>query len=229
MTLTKLNSIMPEGTYTGFLAAMSDAPWAEETNLSDLDDMYVLQHSGEKYVVPMMNALLTDGKLTQDAINKAAAYAYAIYGINWARLWEVLQAEYNPIENYNMTEEKTETPSGKETEKTSHTGSDKTETTGLAADNTTSNSVYGFNSSGPVPASTTETKTGLTVERTPGVTDTVEKSFTNRQNHTLLTRSGNIGVTTNQQMQLSSVELWKWNFWLQVFEDLDSVFCLDCY
>ena len=147
--MTKLNSIMPEGSYTGFLAAMSDAPWAEETNLADLDDMYVLQHSGEKYVVPMMNALLTDGKLTQAAINKAAAYAFAIYGINWARLWEVLQAEYNPIENYNMTEEKTETPSGKETETTSHTGFDTTETTGIAADNTTSNAVYGFNSSSP--------------------------------------------------------------------------------
>lgn len=229
MELIKLKDVMPDE-YTGFLSAMSEAPWAEETNIADVDDVYLLSHSGQKYIAPLMRALLnSDNKLTQSTINKAASYAFAIYGKNWTNLWDVLQAEYNPIENYNMTEERTDDPSGKEITTLSHTGFDKTETTGEATDNVQDSSVYGMNSSGPVPASKVSTTSGVTVERTPGVTDTTEKSFDHRQDHYLLTRSGNIGVTTNQQMQMSSIELWKWNFWLQVFDDLDSCFCLDCY
>ena len=44
-----------------------------------------------------------------------------------------------------------------------------------------------------------------------------------------LTRVGNIGVTTTQQMLESEIELWKWNFFKQVFEDIDSVCCLSIY
>ena len=44
-----------------------------------------------------------------------------------------------------------------------------------------------------------------------------------------LNRSGNIGVTTTQQMLQSEIDLWQWTFFKQVFEDIDSVLCLDIY
>ena len=53
-------------------------------------------------------------------------------------------------------------------------------------------------------------------------------SSTNETDRTL-TRSGNIGVTTTQQMLQSEVDLWQWTFFKQVFEDIDSVLCLDIY
>ena len=47
------------------------------------------------------------------------------------------------------------------------------------------------------------------------------------RNH--LTRSGNIGVTTSQQMAESDIQLWKWNFFYEVFSDIDNVFTISTY
>ena len=44
-----------------------------------------------------------------------------------------------------------------------------------------------------------------------------------------LTRSGNIGVTTSQQMLESEIELRKWNFFERVYNDIDYVLCLSIY
>lgn len=44
-----------------------------------------------------------------------------------------------------------------------------------------------------------------------------------------LTRSGNIGVTTSQQMIQSERELWLWRFFDQVFSDLDSILTIPIY
>lgn len=60
--------------------------------------------------------------------------------------------------------------------------------------------------------STTDTMDNLTV------TDT-----------STLTRAGNVGVTTTQQMLQSEFELWKWNFFTQVFEDTDKYLALSVY
>ena len=43
------------------------------------------------------------------------------------------------------------------------------------------------------------------------------------------TRSGNIGVTTSQQMAQSDIELWRWNFFYEVFADIDKVFTISTY
>lgn len=44
-----------------------------------------------------------------------------------------------------------------------------------------------------------------------------------------LTRSGNIGVTTSQQMLESDIALWKWSFFYDVFKDIDTVFTISTY
>lgn len=49
------------------------------------------------------------------------------------------------------------------------------------------------------------------------------------QNERTLTRSGNIGVTTSQQMAESDITLWKWNFFYEVFSDIDNVFTISTY
>lgn len=293
-TMTKLIDILPEGTFNGFLKSMpAGAPWSEDSpDLDSLDALYIYQHSGQKYVQPLMNMFVTDGKLTQAGITACSKMAAALWYPKWTRLWEVATAEFNPIENYSMHEEEDTAPSGTETTELefsgsetdtlskagtethtraeagsegrtlSHTGSDTVRTLGTAANNKEENSVYGFNSSNPVPASETKVNTDNTVTTTPGVTDTETKNFTNRQTtdtdsftnrqdtdtktftnrkntetksfedrntHRELDRAGNIGTLTSQQMLQSSLELWQWNFWLQVFEDLDSTICLDCY
>ena len=293
-TMTKLIDILPEGTFNGFLKSMpTGAPWADDNpDLDSLDTLYIFQHSGQKYVQPLMNMFVTDGKLTQAGITACSKMAAALWYPKWTRLWDVMTAEYNPLENYSMHEEEDTAPTGTETSEVtlsgtetdthtktgaetntrtesgsegrtlSHTGSDTVRTLGTAANNKEENAVYGFNSADPVPASETKVNTDNTVTTTPGVTDTENKNFTNRQTqdvetytnrqdqdqktftnrkntevksfndrntHRELDRSGNIGTVTAQDMYLQELEVAKYNFWLQVFEDLDSTVCLDCY
>lgn len=234
--LKRLSDCFPTGTFTGFLASMTDAPWASgdyatsSDDIERLDVLYVFQHSGDKYVVPLMKMFLDEnGKLTAQSLPEAADMALALWRKKWTALWDVANAEYDPIENYRMEEHEETVPTGTESTTDAMTGTDTTRTQGTAANNETANSVYGFNSSNPVPASVSSQKSDFSAGTTFGHTNTETKTFTNRKDTRDLTRSGNIGVTTSQQMLQSSIELARWNFWLQVFEDLDATFCLDCY
>ena len=77
--LKRLSDCFPTGTFTGFLASMTDAPWASgdyaasSDDIERLDVLYVFQHSGDKYVVPLMKMFLDDdGKLTAQSLPEAA-------------------------------------------------------------------------------------------------------------------------------------------------------------
>lgn len=231
-----LKEIMPEGSYNGFLASIgTSGPWEEDVSAEDLarlDQYFLNGHSGGKPAAPLMQMYLDSetGKMTSTTVAEAAAMALAIWKQKWTRLWEVFIAEYNPIENYNMVEDGTETPTGKEVMDRTHQGSNTTRTAGAAADNVTENTVYGFNSVTGQPSAKQSQKSDVTVTHTPGASDKEEKSFVNRVDTHHLTRSGNIGVTTTQQMIQSTITLENsWNFWLQVMADLGNTFCLDCY
>lgn len=155
----------------------------------------------------------------------------------WTKMWAALQAEYKPLDNYSMTEKMTNDVTqkayGKTTTRTdnlSHTktGNDTntpnlTETETPNTTNTRNRSVYGFNSQADaVPDATeTDTETGTNTTTTTGTSrtdyDTTESdtgtqtaadsgSDTETRNYQL-TREGNIGVTTSQQMLESEIEL----------------------
>ena len=86
------------------------------------------------------------------------------------------------------------------------TGTDTTLHTGTSA--------QGYN--------TTETDTGTVTDREGG-SNTKTREYT-------LTRSGNIGVTTSQQMLQSERDLWLWNFFRDiVFPDLDYILTIPTY
>ena len=69
---------------------------------------------------------------------------------------------------------------------------------------------------------TSETDTGTQVDANSG-SDTSTRNYR-------LTRSGNIGVTTSQQMIESERNLWLWNFFYKVvFPDVDRVLTLNIY
>lgn len=147
-----------------------------------------------------------------------------------------------------------ETPNTTETrtDNLSH-GKTGTETRTPLTTNTTDNGITGFNSTDDVhtgtttvSASGTDTMTYNTTDAdtgtvTMGVTGTVTTtgtgtltnadSGTEKHEHGYnLTRSGNIGVTTSQQMIQSEHDLWKWNFFNDVvFPDIDRVLTLMIY
>jgi hypothetical protein len=59
--------------------------------------------------------------------------------------------------------------------------------------------------------------------------DVEENSEASGTEHYKLTRSGNIGVTTTQQMLESEIALWRWNFFEQVFSDIDKELALSVF
>lgn len=119
-------------------------------------------------------------------------------------------------------------------------------------------SMYAFNSNSPVPTNEasgdstvrttgaandnvitdTHRQTGsTTVRETADANDNIEQTTNTQTGYTQdtetgtrsLTRSGNIGVTTSQQMLESEIALWQWNFFESVYADVDSVLTTQIY
>ena len=312
---------------------------------------------------------LPDNELTTEYKDTVIDAAYSMYKKKWERLWELNNVQYNPIENYSMTEihtgtdthtetpddwkeTETQTPNNwkeshehkasqdyKETEtqtptnwksETDHTNTNyketqtqtpndweketvhsntdyqesetqspdewKKTTQSLEANNdsNTKTSVYGLNSSTAVPSSETETTINSKTEEeqsgefvttktisgsqtdtetqsgtyetelsiTGSRKDTTEQSGTyetskefegslidditktgtyktetertgtytrETEYDTELTRSGNIGTVTSQDMIEQEISVWKWLFFEEVFKDLDKLLALDTY
>ena len=308
ITLTKLNDVFEnwatgDGIFTD-LDSLSP-PWknTEDTSantqlVKNLNMAYHGSHSGDKNISPIVHKFLT----SEDANTrgKLANIIFTMFADKWSKLWDALEIEYNPLENYNMTEtetpaeithtttpaettetitpaETTETVTPSETTETvtpaetteTVTPAETTETT-KPAKITTENEVSAFNSSGYSDNEKT-TVTGDNNDKgsnkfevdTAGTNKfevdsagtnkfevdsagtnkfEVDSAGTNKfevdtagsdvltvQNARELTRSGNIGVTTSQMMLQSEIELRKWLYYQNVFNDIDTILTLSIY
>lgn len=133
--------------------------------------------------------------------------------ISFGRIWESYVAEYKPLNNYDMTEtesssenmgkiEKIFTPSSEKINSETTTTRDNVDTFITTFDDTNAR----LESSVENPVTTVATST-----TTLGNTTTEEQTTPNTLTRTL-SRSGNIGVTTSQQMIQSEIELRKFDF-----------------
>lgn len=80
---------------------------------------------------------------------------------------------------------------------------------------------------------TTETETqnlAGTVDTTDTRTDNLTRT-TEEQSETTrsLSKNGNIGFNTPQEMLVADLELWQWNYFKSVFEDIDTVLTISLY
>lgn len=201
-----------------------------------------------------------DHKLSSESLTFIANILFAMYGKKWKKLWDTLEFEYNPISNYDMTErmiDDTTERNGTETidesidssGSVSHGKTDTTTNNLLSTENnnrTTTRDIQGFNSDDYVPSDKTAESTVDATKADTGTQTTVasgtdrntndtdrdysrDTSDTSVRNYTL-TRSGNIGVTTSQQMIESERKLWLWNFFKAVvFPDLDDALTIEYY
>lgn len=232
----------------------ADRPeWLTATSATDLDLLYHDMHSAERLAAPVVEryADLNDPReLSATQRLKLGALIYLKYGRKWERMWTLNKIEYNPIENYNMLEEETPDITKTHGGTTTRGVSDDFElkvTTGTDTDVSTTRfdetveSTFGFQSSTAVPTGTGEVegttrttgdsehnKQTQTSEQTGTTDETLDYTDTETGTRTL-ERSGNIGVTTSQQMAQSEIELWKWNFYDDVMSDIDSILTLSVY
>lgn len=162
----------------------------------------------------------------------------------------MVNSEYNPIENYNMTEKEA---SGLKIDKNkTKTGTDdgyKT-ITGVRGSKVTETQVAPYDSSAynnqskviekyegdANPGSTTSVEGHLTSESDPTNTkgtslgaDHSVGNDNNTVNDRVLTRTGNIGVTTTQQMWQQELELKKLNILEEFYHDINEKVLLACY
>lgn len=280
----QLYTFFPEYPISGAIfSKMKDAPWQEVPGAGlDMDIAYLAMWSGNKPVTYFVTAMDKDGVFDQQ---KLADILWTLYGRSWKRLWDALNSEYNPLNNYDVEEnvERDETidkttdrditengtvnysDSGSaDTTSKSDTTSSETENTTVnygkqvKTDSETDNFVYGFNSASEVPTDiakmistevnsgndTTNRKLDGEVHTTgsSGTTTTDESTTTSKDttqddieentkdNEKIArTRVGNIGQNTYQELLSQEFELWKWNFFHQVFMDCDKYLVLSIF
>lgn len=299
-----LKSMFPDYIINGAIfSKMPNAPWAVDNFGLEMDIVYLGSHSGIKPPAMLPFDFVTDGVLDQQ---KLADTLWKLFGHNWQKLWDAYMSEYDPLQNYKITDktvreenierdiqrntnsEQTVEDSSEYTENSSvdYTDDATSETTNnlstkvnetdntvvsygqkIDTDQTTSTHTYGFNDATRVPTGVAETQshethsgtdnTNLTIESTTAntgtvnvanhdkadTTNSVKSDTTNSTKSNIETgvktdddvkdnetidrdRSGNIGQNTFQELLRQEFELWKWNFYLQVFADCDRFLVL---
>lgn len=233
------------------LATQGVMPWAEDTNVDNsvLDIAYFGNHSGGKFCAPIVKLLINDdGVIPAAARITIAKILISKYLNNWNRLWETNVAVYSPIHNYDMNEERDLATTADNVETTDadlyRTGTEglthgMVESTqhGRTEDNI--GYKYGLNTSQYLQNRSDEnvsTEGGTTVTTDSG-TDTTTRNLTDSTDQTItednegteheeIHRYGNIGVTTTQKLIQEERNLWIWNFFDEVFNDLDKELAL---
>ena len=158
-----------------------------------------------------------ENNIDGDLFIKAVEQFNARCADNIKSIYDAYTTEYKPLENYSMTEDTDYTPLAKQTVKSSN----KSKT-----DTTTDVGVYGFNSTVAVPSSSTDS--GTTQLKADNEMET-ETSYDGKADNTHHERSGNIGVTTSQQMLESEIKLRKLEILELIFQGLDEVICQSVY
>lgn len=230
MNRKTLNDVFPDWATGGGIFSVLQTfpvPWQDETiGESDLSASLDLEYhgnvSGDKLCSPLINKFMS-GEILTDAEKQVIATAIiAVCGVNWGEMWETLSYEYDPIENYSMTETmlddetvieygkthtrtdnlnhaktgtETQTPNTTDTRTPNTTDTETPNTTETHTPNTTTETdrgVYGFNSVTDIPA---DTQT-----QTQTGTNTTTRTGTNTITHTgtdTLTRTGQDTLTYN--------------------------------
>ena len=205
-------------------------PWAGIAESESLDLDYFGNHSGAKFVAPVVMHMI-DSETLELLDTDRVALAKIIwikFAEPWRHLWETNVAAYNPIHNYDMTDTRTLIREDKEASDDTRNSVDTTES---ERNSDSDDYVYGMNSDQDGPGRR-DTRSNSN-ERGDNASVNISTGEANRKKDTdeveMTMRSGNIGVTTTQAMLKSERELWMWNFFDQVYKDIDSVLALPIY
>ena len=214
----------------GVFSPMTTAPWVETMTGVNLDIAYLDGHSGERFCSNIINRRLDDSSvLSSDNRTLISNILWAMFGIQWTRLWETMNPNYEPLTNYKMTEDETGNNTYTRTPNLTrkHTGTDNGE--GSTTMNT-QNNLWGFNSESSIPSDMRDGTYTANNTNTRDLTDTETGTDTTAgDNIRKLTRTGNIGTNTFQNLLQQERNLWMYNFFEHIFKDVDSVLTIPIY
>ena len=217
----------------GIFEFFTEAPWYSETSPLLLDLEYFGNRSGAKFCAPLIKYYLEDGSLSDIERETLAKIIWLKYKTPWERLWLTNSVEYNPVYNYDITEdiqrdlETEESGEAKSTNQREMTNNEELNITDVMK-----GSRYGFNSSSASPTDNTVEEKSASDDETEAQKDTGESETSSNGTEAETTKThryGNAGVTTSQKMVSEERQLWLWNYFEAVFKDIDEVLALDIY
>ena len=181
---------------------------------------------GSKFCAPIVKLSIDadTGYVTQAARITIAKIIISKYLQNWKHLWETNVAVYTPIHNYDMTETRNLITADSMSENGNANGQD---VTAHGRTQTEMDYKYGLNTDtdDPKPSDKTHSTEGGNTTTTSANSDQRNRVNAGEEQETMR-RSGNIGVTTTQKLIQEERDLWLWNFFDQVFNDLDRELAL---
>lgn len=235
MITTRLNEIINVIENKGIFEIMVEnnlIEWLSIDKAKSIDLDYILNHSGSKLISCLINNL-KDKYTYDELLLKLCQILITKYGDNWNKLYYALSLDYNPIENYDLTE--TEIPNITRVETPNIT---KENTTNTKSNNVTTNNVgisnktFGFNSSNSVNDNESETTNNQNVTGGTDIssTDTEKGNRTYTETGNRETRKhGNIGVMSVPDQLEKEYNLRMKTFFDVVYRDLDVTLTLPLY
>ena len=214
----------------GIFSNIDNLPWSSVMAGLQADTLYFDTHSGERFSARIITRRIGDaGYLTSDDRRTISTLVYAMFKTQWIKLWETMNPNYEPLTNYKMTEDETGNNTYTRTPNLTrkHTGTNNDE--GSSTLNT-QNNLWGFNSESSIPSDMQDGTNTANITSTRDLTDTeTGTDVTSGDNTRKLTRTGNIGTNTFQNLLQQERNLWMYNFFEQIFKDVDSVLTIPIY
>lgn len=151
----------------------------------------------------------------------------------WERMWRVLQQEYDPLMNYDRTEDWEDQNEAKEDTTAETTSGTETDTTTTGQSNGTStNQPSGYNSDGFTNGERTITTDQNSASGNAKTTGTETGTGTRESQETRKRTGrayGNIGVTTSQQMLNQELDVAVRTIYATICDEFRARFCLLIY
>lgn len=210
------------------------APYLVDENTVDkLDNFYFYSFSGDKITSPLIDKLYdhTNETLSTAMMLEISTQFYMIYGSTMKSIWETMQADFNPTENYAMN-----IVDVLDSDIDSETDNTTTDTTTASIRNNdkvvTDNDRWGFDNdadSVPVGHSETNTSGGQSSSGSHSSVLDGNRSVATDETRTI-TRHGTTGIYSPAALLTDSVEFWKKNFYTKyLFPYVDSVLAIPVY
>ena len=243
---TVLDIIPQMKTGTGFFSSFTSPMWNEDYTASKLDIFYAMTY-GQKHPAPFLTMFIDEdtGKIDNEDLAVIANTIYEIRGQEWTHWYNDLKAEYNPIENTDVTEILSEEKEGENNSGNVRTLNTSTVNDGQASvSSETSGSgsgagnVYGFDSVSAVGHDTNSnlssgtSSTTTTTSNTVGDSGTISDDGGNDYQESIdrtTRKHGNIGIQTAADMIEHDLELWKQTFIIKVMDDISALTSLSVY
>ncbi len=211
-------------------------PFPESFGTTVINTQFLHQY-GDRLASPLLLSYFIDGELTPAATLHIGNMIKYKYQEAWKRYAAIYNIEYNPISNYDREREESiiineSTRGENQVNKGGTIKNEGLNTAGITVTTEENNDIssYGWNGGGAQPTNKTNTRVTSTPngEDRASNTQTIDTSDTentsNTRDGTTITKektSGNIGVTTTQQMIQSEIDLWS-NFNLvdRIYKDI---------